>query len=293
MQGLIGFLLIFISAVSFGAAPIFTEFIYRDGLNTQSLLFFRFAIASVIIWAIVAIMKKSMPRGKDLFFLFLLGFIGYSGQSYSYFKALLYIPPALVAILLYLYPVIVTLLSAVLLHEKLDAGKVIALALAAAGTLLVVGIQKGSDIRGILLGISAALIYSAYILTSARVLKRNNTFSSTAVIISSAALFYLLFCMRTELVLPSTPTGIANIFLVALVSTAIAIYAFFAGVKIIGAVNSSMISTFEPVATIVLACALFGQKITMLQTAGTALVITAAVILAVRGGAGKKPAGQV
>ena len=70
--------------------------------------------------------------------------------------------------------------------------------------------------------------------------------------------------------------------LIAAVSTAVAVYAFFAGVKLIGAVNSSMISTFEPVATMFLASAVFSYKITVLQTAGTVLIIAAAVLLSLR-----------
>lgn len=282
MQNLAGFILIFVSAISFGAAPVFTEFIYREGLNTQSLLFFRFFIASILIWIIVLAGRRTLPRGKDLGLFFLLGFLGYSGQSFSYFKALLFIPPALVAILLYLYPVIVTILSAIILREKMTSRKILALFLAVTGTVLVIGIQKGNDIRGILLGISAAIIYSVYILVSSRILGRNNTFSSTAVIMTSASLFYALFCLKTTFILPHTSTGWLNVFLIASVSTAVAVYTFFAGVRLIGAVNSSMISTFEPVATIVLSSMIFSYPVTLFQAAGTILIIAAAIILSMR-----------
>ncbi|MDX9802249.1 MAG: DMT family transporter [Spirochaetia bacterium] len=282
MQTLYGFLLIFVSAVSFGAVPIFTEYVYREGVNTQSLLFLRFAIASLFIWIIVLSGRKKLPAGKDVFILFLLGFLGYSGQSFSYFKALTFIPPALVAILLYLYPVFVTLLSIFILKEQITQRKIIALFLAVTGTILVIGIQKGTDIRGILLGISAAVIYSVYIITSSKVLKRNNTLSSTAVITTSSAFFFLIFSLNTELILPSSSFGWINMTLIAVVSTAIAVYAFFAGVKLIGAVNSSMISTFEPVATMFLASAVFSYKITVLQIEGTVLIIAAAILLSLR-----------
>ncbi len=282
MQYLYGFILIFISAVSFGAAPIFTEYVYREGLNTQSLLFFRFSIAAVIVWIIIFSLNKKLPHKKDILPLFLLGFLGYSGQSFSYFKALTFIPPALVAILLYLYPVIVTLISLFILKERITARKTVSLFLAVAGTALVIGIQKGSDIRGILLGVSAAVIYSVYIITSSKILKRNNTLSSSAVIMTSASVFFLGFCMSTELVLPSSMFGYLNIVLLAFVSTAVAVYTFFAGVKLIGAVSSSMISTFEPVATMFLAATIFNYRITLLQSVGTLLIIISAVLLSLR-----------
>ncbi len=282
MAFLYGFILVFISAVSFGAVPVFTEFVYREGLNTQSVLFLRFSIAAVIMWMLVFFLKRNLPRRKDLLILFLLGFLGYSGQSYSYFKALVYIPPSLVSILLYLYPVIVTLLSIFVLKEILTFRKFAALVFAVFGTVLVIGFQKSTDIRGILLGISAAAIYSVYIITSSDVLKRNGALPATAVIFSSAALFFSGFCMNTELILPVSAFGWINIFLLAAVSTAIAAYTFFEGIKLIGAVNSSMLSTFEPVATIFLSAAVFGFRITVLQGAGTVLIIFSAILLSLK-----------
>ena len=282
MTFIYGFILIFISAVFFGAIPIFTEFLYRESLNSQSVLFFRFAIAAVIMWILVFLLKKKMPEKRDLITLFLLGFLGYAGQSFSYFKALVFIPPSLVSILLYLYPVIVTLISIFVLKERITLRKITALILAVGGTILVIGFKKGSDIRGILLGISAAVIYSVYIITSSDVLKRNNALSSTAVIFSSASLFFFGFCMNTELILPSTSFGWTNIFLLSVVATSLAAYSFFEGIRLIGAVNSSMLSTFEPVATIFLTAAVFNYRITLLQGGGTLLIILSAILLSLR-----------
>ncbi len=282
MTFIYGFILIFISAVFFGAIPIFTEFLYRESLNSQSVLFFRFAFAAVIMWILVFSLKKKLPEKRDLITLFLLGFLGYAGQSFSYFKALVFIPPSLVSILLYLYPVIVTLISIFVLKERITLRKITALILAVGGTILVIGFQKGSDIRGILLGISAAVIYSVYIITSSDVLKRNNALSSTAVIFSSASLFFFGFCMNTELILPSTSFGWTNIFLLSIVATSLAAYSFFEGIRLIGAVNSSMLSTFEPVATIFLTAAVFNYRITLLQGGGTMLIILSAILLSLR-----------
>ena len=88
--------------------------------------------------------------------------------------------------------------------------------------------------------------------------------------------------MNTELILPVSAFGWINIFLLAAVSTAIAAYTFFEGIKLIGAVNSSMLSTFEPVATIFLSAAVFGFRITVLQGAGTVLIIFSAILLSLK-----------
>lgn len=88
--------------------------------------------------------------------------------------------------------------------------------------------------------------------------------------------------MNTELILPSTYFGWANLFLLASVATSIAAYTFFEGIRLIGAVNSSMLSTFEPVATIFLTAAVFNYRITLLQGCGTLLIILSAILLSLR-----------
>ena len=72
-----------------------------------------------------------------------------------------------------------------------------------------------------------------------------------------------------------------NIMAIAILSTVVAIYTYFQGMKLSGAVNASMLSTFEPVTTMVLAALFLGQHIGWLQMIGTALILSSAVLVAI------------
>ena len=104
-----------------------------------------------------------------------MGAIGYAGQAFTFFTALTLAPAGLVALLLYLHPALVALLSALLLHERLSAPKIAALVVALAGMLLTVLPTLGDGardahpgiLRGVAFGVAAAAIYAGYIVVGA------------------------------------------------------------------------------------------------------------------------------
>ncbi len=130
----IGNALIITSAISFGVMPIFARLAYESGADPITVLLLRFGIAAVVMMGIMLFSKTPFPRGLVLLELILLGAIGYVGESLAYFTALTMASPGLVALLLYIYPALVTALSAIFLKEHLTTIKVVALFLALSGT---------------------------------------------------------------------------------------------------------------------------------------------------------------
>ncbi len=183
----IGVLLIITSAISFGVMPIFARLAYSSGADPITILLLRFGIAAVVMMGIMLLSKTPFPRGLVLLELILLGAIGYVGESLAYFTALTMASPGLVALLLYIYPALVTALSAIFLKEHLTTIKVVALFLALSGTVLTIQITSGGSITGILLGIAAAVDYAIYILLGSRIVRRSGSIGSTSMIIASTA----------------------------------------------------------------------------------------------------------
>ncbi|RPI76877.1 MAG: DMT family transporter [Desulfobacteraceae bacterium] len=279
-ERLYGIFLICISAASFGAMPIFAKLAYQSGTNPVSILFLRFGIAALIMHIYIGLSRMSYPRGASLFYLFLMGAVGYMGQSFCYFTALTKIPAGLVAILLYLYPALVTIWCMLFLKETITKLKVIALVLALTGTSLVIEIQFSTNIMGILLGLGSALIYSVYIVAGSKVMRNIEAFPASAVIITSAGLVYAGLVSFQGLHLPRTSFGWVMTLAIAVISTLVAIVTFFAGLKRIGAVNASMISTLEPPVTVALAIFFLDERLTLIKLLGGLLIIGAAVLLA-------------
>lgn len=278
MDRLYGALLITISAASFGAMPIFARLAYAAGTNPISVLFLRFSMGALFMILLLFFRGIPLPRGRHLVVLFLMGGIGYVGQSFCYFTALTMVSAGLVALLLYLYPTFVTILAAVFLKTRIGRLKILALCLSLAGTFLIVGVDGGGKVLGILLGMGAPVIYSVYIVVGSRVIPKAGALaSSTAVMIAAAVVFGGIVVLR-GLALPSTSLGWLSVVAIALICTVLAIVTFFEGLNRFDPGNASIISTFEPVVTVCLAAWVLGETITSAKMIGGFMILMAVVL---------------
>jgi len=278
MKQLTGILLIVISAASFGTLAIFGRFLYADGLDTFTMLFLRFGFAAAIMTFILVLRKEQFPRGKILLQLIGMGALGYVGQSFSYLSAIKYASAGLVALLLYLYPMFVFILSVIVLREKVTWIKIVALTLALIGTALTVD-PKGGQLPGILLAISAALIYSIYIIVGTDVMKHVSAVQSALVIFASAGVVYGILMTMNGSHFPATGMGWLGIAGIVFIATVIPVVTFLAGLERIGPTNASMLSTLEPVVTVILAGLLFGERLGTITILGGCLILVAVILL--------------
>ncbi|CAJ6125727.1 transporter [Burkholderia pseudomallei] len=282
-----GVLYVALSAVAFGAMAIFGRYAYAGGADVLGLLIVRFSIAGALLVAVARRRRVRWPRGRALAAIVGMGALGYVGQSLCYFSALQHAQASLVALLLYLYPAFVALLAAWWLGERLTRAKAVALALCVAGSALMVGGGRGEPL-GIALALGAAVVYSLYIVVGAKAARGVDPLATVAVICCAAAAMLALALARAAAFdapphWPRAAAGWAALVAIALVSTVAAMLAFFAGLARLGAARTSMLSTLEPVVTVALAAALFGETLTPLQWAG-GVAILAAVLWLVRAG---------
>jgi drug/metabolite transporter (DMT)-like permease len=277
-----GVLWVAASAAGFGAMAIFAKLAYRDGVSLSTMLFLRFAIAGVLLAAWGVSRDMRWPRGADLWRLIGMGALGYVGQAYCYFSALKYASAGLVALLLYLYPAIVVVLSAALFGRKVGAARAVAVAAALVGTALAVGGDLYSEPAGIALGVGGALIYSVYILVGEGVMTRVGPAPAATVVMLSAALTYAVMATGEGYAWPQSPPGWAAVLAIAVFSTLLAILGFFKGLEKLGAADASTVSTLEPLVTIGLAALVLGETATPLQLVGGGLILSAVTYLARR-----------
>lgn len=277
----VGALLILISTLGFSVYPILGKFVFAGGAGLTTVLFVRFTIAALFFWTIT-IWREGFPRLTLKLWLVLWGMGGicYSLMAGLYLTSVRYIPASLAALLLYAYPVIVTVMAVLMKQEKFSGFKLVGLLLSTTGLVLVLGVAlKGINSFGVSLALGSAFVYAIYILIGNQVLKSTSPLVSTTLISTSAALTYGVIGITiggTTLNLSLyTWLGIGSI---ALFSTIIAMLAFFNGMKRIGATSASIISTMEPVMTICLAVVLLHEGITLLQALGGFFVVMGGVL---------------
>jgi drug/metabolite transporter (DMT)-like permease len=242
------------------------------------MLFIRFGVSALVMSLILLLRRGRLPRGRTLARLIGMGALGYVGQSFTFLTATRYASAGLVALLLYLYPLFVAVLSILFLRERLTLPRTAALALALVGTGLTVD-PAGGQWTGILLAIGAALIYSFYILVGSEVMKHVTAIESSAVIFASAALVYAGLTAVNGAHFPVSPTGWLVMAGMILFSTLIPVATFLAGLERIGPTNAAMLSTLEPVVTVLLAAWLFGERLSPVVLLGGGLILASVVLL--------------
>jgi drug/metabolite transporter (DMT)-like permease len=282
-----GALICLASAVAFGAMGIFGKLAYDEGATVGTLLTVRFLLAAVLFWALVAGTGagRHLRRlsGRDVGTALALGAVGYSAQAGAYFAALQRLDASLLSLLLYTFPAMVTVAAIVLGRERANRRTGAALALASVGLFLVLaGAGAGAlDPLGTLLGVSAAVVYSTYVLTSAGVAERVGPLLLSALVCTGAATTLTLASLIGGDLHPGnvSAAGFGWLAGIAVVSTVAAMSLFFAGLKRVGPTTASILSTAEPVTTVVLAFLAFGESLGPVQLAGGALVLGAVLVL--------------
>jgi drug/metabolite transporter (DMT)-like permease len=315
-ERVLGVLLVVISACGFGSGPLFAKPIYAAGVDWMILLAWRFLFAAALSWAwLFAWPSHRQALGRisrrRLLVLVLLGLL-YLGNSGTYFAGLETVPASLAALIVYLYPALVAVMS-IRFARRLEGRRAWgALGLATLGVVLAVGgIDPGTapPIEGLLLVLVSPLFYAVWIILSARLggeragvaptgsherasvpphdsetitqPEQTDSAPAAAIMLTTTAVAWWVAAVLTGR--PVAPDQIPTdawlpLLGVGVVATAVALQAFYAGTRRIGAAQASLVSTVEPVYTIILATVLFGEMLGTVQVIGGIMVITGVVI---------------
>ena len=280
-----GVALVLVSATAFGTNAIFAKLAYASGLGTTQLLAFRFVLAGAGMWGLALLLRQNPLRfaRQSLIALFALGAIVYTGQSLTYFTALQTLPASLCVLIVYIYPSLVVIAGYLFLRRSVSRWHTLALVGSFAGLVLLVGGARLQIAWGLVFAIAAPAIYTAYILLSEKVMGRVPAVGASAVIMSGAGIaFTIIAAFQGELDWPGTVAGWEVVLALALVPTMIAISTFLAGLPRVGAARASLLSTWEPVVTVILAVILLADRFTAVQALGGVLILAAVVMQAGR-----------
>ena len=288
MDRIVGILLVAASAAGFGTLAIFGRYAYADGMDALTISFLRFSLAAVLMLGLLVVRRERLPRGPVLLRLVLMGALAYVAASYAYLTALQYASAGLVAVLLYLYPIFVALLAVLVLHEPINAVKWLALGLALGGTVLAVGPLSGQAL-GMLLAVAGAVIYAIYIIVGKEAMRQVSPVQSSAVIFATAGVCNGILMLAAGPHFPATTKGWAAIGGMVMIASVLPAMAFLGGLKRIGPTNAAMLSTLEPVVTILLATWWLHETLTPFTLLGGALIL-AAVLLLTQGELRRRPA---
>lgn len=285
MPNLLGISLVLLASVAFGFLGLFRH--WADAVSNPMLLAIRFLLAAALLAVISLFRRDRWPRGPVLLHLFALGAILYVIEAYTYFEAMARIPVGLVSLLLYTYPGIVAFLAWSLLREKLSRSSLLALLLAISGSIVTLwpdlfaaatGAPSTMPLAGIALGLLCAVAYALYIIAGSRLPKDLPALPQSAVVCASAGLVFAFIALLQGASLPSTPTQWYGAIALAIVGSVIGVTALLAGLARIGPVRAGIVSTVEPVATILVGWLILGQELYTIRLVGGSIILCAAII---------------
>lgn len=276
-----GIILAVVSACAYGALPIFAKLGYEAGLTTVHMLTYRFCFgaAALAIFFLLFRRKALKPSPKLLLKCAGLGLGMYMLQSLFFFSALKYIPASTTTLLLYIYPLVVLMLSTVFLKVKFRMASLVSSLLIIAGCCLVFydAFLRHLNMTGVLLGLAAPLTFGVNLTVSQVVLKNERP--------ASVALYTLAFTGAGYAVInhglgifDATASQIMVGIGLGIIPSAIAIGLLYAAVDLIGATFVSLFSAIEPAVTLVLAGFILGENIVIYQIYGVILLILGIVV---------------
>jgi drug/metabolite transporter (DMT)-like permease len=284
----VGALLVGTSAAGFAGLSIMGRIAFQSGLPLAGMLSLRFGGAAVLLVGYLSLggRKRLWPGRPMALALLALGAIGYAGQSTLYFTALQRLPASLCSLVLYLYPVFVALLGWLIYHRSPTIVEMGAMAVALLGVLLTAdpwhaGLAgQAADLLGLAAVTGSAVWYAGYIVLSDRVVHSAGALRSTAWITGGAALsFTAAGLLGGSMSRVLVPASLWILPVMILFNTILPLGTFLAGMARVGATPAALLSTLEPVFTVVMAGLLLGERLNTWQSLGGLLVLSAAVML--------------
>lgn len=278
--GVKGAILAAASAVAFGSLGVLTKVAYAEGWNIPTLLVVRFAIAALVILPL-ALVRRGSWRVFGL--AFLVGAVGYAGTTAFYFPSLRLLPAAVSSFLLYLSPPLVAILSYALFRERLGLRGAFAIVLALAGLLmLAAGAFTGAlSMTGVLLALGSAVVFAGTSVAARQVAGDAPWPWVSMAVAAGACASYLVFALATgQLDVPASPRGLLAALGIGTIAGGLAISLFMAALPLAGASRTSVISTLEPVSTLILAAIVLAEVPDAWGIGGGLLVVAAAALVA-------------
>lgn len=289
-------LLVLVAACLFGTLGILSRAAYDQGLAPFAWVAWRAAIGAIGLWIVIARrrglravldgIRAATPRERRWL---LLAIAASAGLNLAIFVAFERTAIALALLGFYTYPVMVTLVTAALGHERLDAARLAALGLAVAGMVAVVagGLQPGTtlaiDALGIGLALVAALCQTVFVVANRGYASVRNE-EAMGVILAGSAVIAIAATVLTDgaaaLALPLGNPGLLALLVgVGLFVAALPSFMFLTGIRRLGPVRAGILMLFEPVVGAALAAVVLSEALTPLQLVGGATILAAAVLV--------------
>lgn len=286
MKKIRGIIYAMLSSAAFGLNPIWTKDAWMRGVNTMSVLFWRLLSTAFILLIYFLIKKINFKINKNEFkSLLVIGILGYGCTTICLFTSYSYISGGLATTLHFIYPTVVTILMILIYKDKLSQGKIFAIIFSTLGIYFLINTKNMQiNYKGVILAIVSGVFYSIYIIGIEKgKLERLDVLVVTFYITIISTVCVVTFgIFHSEINFVTDYRSVLDIFGATIISTLLALIAFTKGIKMIGSSNAAILSTFEPIVSVILGILFLNEKITIQIVIGIFLIISSVLCITLK-----------
>ena len=285
-QRVIGTLFVFLSSTGFATVPTFTKKIYAHDTNAMGVMSVRFALATLLMFVIRAVMLRNAPWPslKNTAKLLLWG-VCIMGISLTYFIAINDIDTGLAIVLFYANPVFIVFGSWIIWKKRPSKNVLLSLVFTMIGVFITVGQIGEASLSAVALVLLSAIFFTIYLLGLSHSLEQTDVITSVVLVNAGGAISYwfLVATSPGSLTAEFPHDSVAWLYIAGLVvfGTVTPILAGFAGLKRVGPSMVSVLTTLEPVLAIAAGVIFLSEDLTVNRVVGAGFVIGALIALSV------------
>ena len=284
-NAIIGYPAGIITGITYGLNPLFAVPLMNKGAAIESILFFRYSFAVVLLGAFLLLTKQSFKiTAKQAGVLLVLGLL-YTSSSLFLFEAYNYIASGLATTLIFLYPVLVAIIM-VFLGVVPSWPVWLAIAATFGGVLVMTQGSGGEAIDpiGVLLSLGSALVYALFIVIinrSKAIAEISNTLLTFYALTVGAIVFLGMMAFSDTSITAGIEGSAAwlNLLGLALLPTIVSTATLAIATRNIGATKASVLGVFEPITAILVGTLMFGEPLTTNIVVGIVIAIVAVTFM--------------
>ena len=278
-----GLLATMISAVFFGFIPLFVKTICAGGGNSVSAAFYRFFLSVPILYIYLKAQGISMRITRTEFAkIALITIFGYGGTAVLLFSSYNFIPSGMSTTIHFMYPVFTILGCMIFFKEKVSPLKLLCVALCFGGILLFYNGESGGSVLGMALSFLSGVTYAFYTiyLEKSGLQKMENLKLIFYMNTVAAAMILVMALLTAQFTLRLTPLAWGTAVFFATATSLIGVLGYQIGVKCIGPQNAAILSTFEPITSVIVGVLVYREAFSAGTLLGCLCVLSAVVIVA-------------
>lgn len=280
---LIGILCAVGAAVCYGTNPLGALNLYAEGMNTPSVLFYRFGLAWMIIAVVMAFRKERLKVSRREFLtLSTLGLL-FIASSLTLYLSFHLMPAGVASTILFTYPVMTAAIMAFFFHERISLATILSILLSLAGVLLLYwGDSEGAlGLSGVALVLISALTYALYIIVVDKCPLPMSGFKVNFYVLIWCTLGMMLFALLSgqPLMLPASPSAWFWVSWLAVVPAIMALVMMVYAAKYLGSTPTAILGALEPLTAVLIGVLAFGEPFSLRLLTGIVLILVAVAIV--------------